>query len=116
MSVGIYTEPNPDMLLSQDGLFTKPFAITFDGRTGGYKEVKLFLHNDDPLYYYTDLTVSIEDSENPTITNRPEDGFAWKLSYGDTKPTYNDWLNIQAANTILGIHSSSGTSRCSGIY
>lgn len=100
MTIGIYTESVPDGLLSQDDLFTKPFAITFDGRTGGYKETRLFLRNNDPSFYYTDMTLALEDSENPPIVSRPEDSFVWKFSYGDTKPTFNDWLNIPAANTL----------------
>jgi hypothetical protein len=100
MGIGIYTEANSETLLSQDDLFTKPFAITFDGRTGGYKEVKLFLRNDDVTRYYTDLIVSLEDLQDPPVTSRPEDGFVWKLSYGDIKPTFNDWVNTPAANSL----------------
>ena len=87
MSISIYTEPNPSAALSQDGTFTNPFAMTFDGRIGGYKEVKLFLRNSDPLNYFTDLVVSLEDNTAESITDRPEDGYVWKLAYGDTKPT-----------------------------
>ena len=100
MGVGIYTDSDPETLLSQDSLFTKPFAITFDGCIGGYKEVKLFLRNDDASRFYTDLVVSLEDLQSPPVTSRPEDGFVWKLSYGDTKPTFNDWSNIAAANSL----------------
>lgn len=103
MSVGIYSEPTSSALLSQDDLFTKPFAITFNGKTGGYKEVKLYLRNDNPLYFYTDLELALEDSTSPTIINRPSDGFIWKMSYGDNKPTYNDWLNTPVAQTLTGI-------------
>lgn len=109
MSVGIYTEPNPDSLLSQDGLFTKPFAITFDGRNGGHKEVRLFLRNDDPTRYYTDLVLSFEDLENPPVTSRPEAGFVWKLSYGDTRPTFNDWSSLPAANSLTAIDDLGST-------
>jgi hypothetical protein len=103
MSVGIYTAATPDGLLSQDDVFTKPFAITFDGRLGGYREVKLFIRNDDALKYYTALQLSLEDTNELSVTNRPEDGFIWKLSYGDTKPTYNDWLNTPISNSLTNI-------------
>lgn len=100
MSVGIYSSPDPTTVLSQNGQFTKPFAVTFDGRIGGYKEIKLFLRNDDPTRYYTNLVLSLEDLEGAPVTSRPEVGFAWKLSYGDTKPTFNDWNNTPAANML----------------
>jgi hypothetical protein len=100
MSINIYTQPNPSTALSQDGAFTSPFALTFDGRVGGYKEVKLFLRNSNPSFYFTDLEVSLEDNTSESITSTPENGYVWKLSYGDTKPTYNDWLNIPEANAL----------------
>lgn len=98
MSIGIYTEPNSESLLSQNGEFTKPFSIAFDGRLGGYKETRLFIRNNDLNVFYTGLTLSLS---NPTGTNIVNNGeFQWKLSYGDTKPTFNDWLNIAPANTM----------------
>lgn len=100
MSLSIYTQPDPETAISQDGFFTNPFAVTFDGRTGGYKEIKLYVRNDDDSFYYSDLQLKLEDSNDPSITNRPSDGFVWKLAYGDTKPTFNDWLNTPAANTL----------------
>jgi hypothetical protein len=103
MAVGIYTEPNPDTLLSEDDLFTRPFAVTFDGRVGGYKEIKLYLRNDDPTFYYTNLVLGLEDSNDEPIISRPEDGYVWKLHYGDLKPTYNDWLAKTPAAPLSNI-------------
>ncbi len=100
MAVGIYTSTDPSSLLSQDGAFTHPFAITFDGRIGGYKETKLYIRNDNPLYYYTDLQLSLEDTGTIQIIDNSGEGFAWKLSYGDAKPTYLDWVNTAANNTL----------------
>jgi hypothetical protein len=101
MSLSIYLQPDPDTAVSQDGFFTNPFPATFDGRTGGYKEIKLYIRNDDDNFYYHDVELKLEDSQFPSVTNRPEDGFVWKLSYGDTKPTYNDWLNTAPANILV---------------
>lgn len=109
MSLSIYLEPSPTTNLSQDGFFTNPFALSFDGRIGGFKERKLYIRNDDPTFYYTGIVLSLLDTEDPTITDRPTEGFSWKLSYGDTKPTYNDWLNT-AANNSLSIPVNLGSS------
>lgn len=111
MTVKIYTEANnSNSALSLGGSFTNPFSLTFDGRTGGFKEVKLFLRNDSADYYYEDLQVSLQDLSDETITDNLADGYAWKLSAGDTKPTFNDWANIAPANTInLGTLGESGS-------
>lgn len=98
MSVEIYTSPSSSALSS--GTLENPFSLAFDGRLGGYKEVKLYIRNNDALYYYTDLTLTLEDNTELGITNNIEKNFSWKLSEGDTKPTFNDWANIAASNTI----------------
>lgn len=101
MAIKIYTEANnSDSALSLGGDFTNPFSITFDGRVGGYKEVKLYIRNDNGDYYYEELQISLVDTTDNTITDNLAVGFAWKLSAGDTKPTFNDWANIAPANTI----------------
>lgn len=100
MGLSIYTRADGVSAISTDGSFTAPFAIAFDGRTGGYKEVQLYVRNDEATRFYSNLTLSLEDNSARSIVTNTEDGFAWKLSYGDTKPTYNDWLNTAAGNTI----------------
>lgn len=100
MSASIYLLPNENSELSKDGLFTNPFSITFDGRSGGTKQARLYVRNNDALYYYTSLTLTSRDLTAQPITERPEDGYVWKLSEGDTQPTQAEWNNIAAANTI----------------
>lgn len=101
MAVGIYTKTTPDSLISQDGLFTNPFAITFDGRLGGFKEKRLYLRNGDAAFYYQQLELSLIDDSATPIINREGDGFVWKLFEGSIKPTLNDWRNIPANNSIV---------------
>jgi len=100
MALGIYLLPSVDAKISQNGDFTNPFALTFDGRSGGVKQVRLYIRNDDQLLYYTNITLKMQDLSGDDIINRIDDGFAWKLSEGDVQPTQNDWNNIAAANTI----------------
>lgn len=100
MALGIYLLPSVEVPVSQDGDFTSPFSLTFDGRTGGVKEFRLYVRNDDAVSYYTDITVKVQDIGSEDIIDRPDDGFAWKLSAGDIQPTENDWNNIAPANTI----------------
>lgn len=100
MALGIYLLPTDNARLSEDRNFLNPFSLTFDGRSGGIKEFRLYIRNDDPLFYYTETTLKLQDISGDDIIDRPEDGFAWKLSEGDVQPTQNDWNNIAAANTI----------------
>lgn len=100
MSVGIYTSAVPEALLSQDGAFTSPFSVTFDGRIGGNKQYRLFVRNDNSLFWYSNLSLTLSDSGSESIINNSQPGFLWKLSAGDTQPTENAWLNIAASNTI----------------
>jgi len=100
MTLGIYTEASIDTELSANGEFTNPLAVTFDGRSGGIKEIRLYVHNIDPSYYYTDVTLTVVDNGINNIVNSEEDGYSWKLSAGDSQPTAADWANIAPANTI----------------
>lgn len=98
MSIGIYTSVDSDSVLSQDGELTHPFAITFDGRVGGFKETKLYIHNDDPIYFYTNIELSLRDENSVSIINN--NGFEWKLFAGDQKPSFNEWKSIPVASSI----------------
>jgi hypothetical protein len=100
MAVKIYSSVDSLSALSTDGELTNPFSISFDGRVGGYKEAKLYIRNSDSLYYYTSLSLTLDDDTDLNITNDLSKGFSWKLFSGDLKPTFNDWANTPAANTI----------------
>ncbi len=100
MALKIYEEADPDTAFSQDGDFTSPFAISFDGRLGGSREVQLFVRNDDATKYYTSITLTVEDTALVNHVDGSETGFEWKLSAGDLQPTAYDWDQITAANTI----------------
>lgn len=100
MGIGIYKQAEPSSAISSDGDFTAPFAITFDGRIGGYKETKLYVRNDDSSLYFSDISLGLQDTTDLSITANTSNGFAWKLSAGDSKPTYNDWLNTPVSNSI----------------
>ena len=97
MAIGIYTTANTTTELSHDTTFSNPFALTFDGRTGGTKQVKLYVRNDDSLLYYENIKVGVSDPLPVSITDQPSEGFAWKLAEGDVQPTENDWRNTPAA-------------------
>lgn len=100
MGIGIYTAPGDDNKISSNQSYTNPLGITFDGRSGGTKEIRLYVRNDDPVFYFSDINLSLQDIGLENVIDRASDGFTWKLSEGDTKPTYNEWANISPANNI----------------
>jgi len=100
MALGIYSAPSISAKFSEDKTFINPLAVTFDGRSGGTRQLRLYIRNDDPSHYYTAISLGLQDLGVTTIIDRPEDGFAWKLSEGDIQPTLNDWANVAAANTV----------------
>ena len=110
MSLGIYLSADPAEELSADGERTKPFSISFEGTAGGTKEVKLYVRNDDSLFYYTGIELGLEDLAASSHIDGTLTGFSWKLSAGDLKPTLNDWAHITAGDDIsLSNLGSSGT-------
>ena len=100
MGIGIYTSADASAKLSLNGDQTNPLGMTFDGRKGGTKEFLLYVRNDDSLYFFNQISLTVNDSGVLNLVNRPEDGWSWKISYGDTQPTAQDWANIEPINTI----------------
>lgn len=100
MALGIYSAANVSSKLSSDGTFQSSLSVTFDGRAGGNKQVKMYVRNSNALYYYESILVGVTDSGLESIIDQPSEGFSWKLIAGDTQPTENDWKNTGAATSI----------------
>lgn len=115
MGLSIYLDAVPTEELSS-GTRTKPFSVSFDGRSGGAKEVKLYLRNDDSLFYYTDIELTLEDNASESHIDGEATGFTWKLSPGDLKPTKNDWTHITAGTEIEFSDLGSGGSPAISTY
>lgn len=114
MSLGIYTAPSDSAKLSADNTFANPLSVTFDGRLGGVKQLRLYVRNDDPLFFYEDIRVlPLDTSDNPIIADT-SNGFVWKLIPGDTQPTEQAWAHTSPATQIsledLGAPGSPDTS------
>lgn len=114
MGLGIYLSADATQDLSENGSFERPFALSFDGRTGGTKQARLYIRNNDDRYYYQNITVGLVDTGPNNIIDQPSEGFSWKLAAGDTQPTENDWRNTAGATTItltdIGASGSPDTS------
>lgn len=99
MGLGIYSDTIPAALLSQAGAFTDPLAVTMDGLAGGSFETRLYVRNDDSLFYYEDISLTPIDTAGVSIVDGT-DGFAWKLREGNTQPTTTEWGDITPAAAI----------------
>ena len=107
MGLGIYETANPSNKFSQNGALTNAICFTFDGIKGGTLVKKLYVRNDDSLYYYDTIKVT------PVIKNGPDiisgvGGFHWKLIAGDTQPLEDQWDLTSNANTISLANLGSG--------
>lgn len=100
MALNIYLEPVDTSPLSKSGRFSNPLGITFDGRLGGTKEIRLYLRNDDPAVRYTNIVLSLQDTDVDSHIDSLDSNYQWKLSEGDTKPTLLDWNNTEANNEL----------------
>jgi hypothetical protein len=94
----IYTLQDADAFLS-DGDSTCPFRVTLDGRDTSSIERKLFVRNEDPTRYYTDISLDVVDKGGDIFANESH-GFKWKLSAGDIQPRPATWVNIPASNSL----------------
>lgn len=85
---------------SVGGVFTHPLLTSVDGRTGGVIEKLLYVRNTNELFQYEDISVVAEQSEGDIDLIGGTNGFSHKMKAGDTKPSSDEWLTIQAGNTI----------------
>jgi hypothetical protein len=99
MALVIYPTASSDNPYSQDGAMTNPIREAFDGRNGGTSETKYYLRNNNILYSYSTIVISLVDSEGRNIVGGV-DGYGWKLSSGDTQPTADEWEAITYGASI----------------
>jgi hypothetical protein len=71
---------------------------SFSATTGSIVERKLHIRNDDPLLYYTNISVAI----NQDTGTFGSSGFSIKLSYGSRQPTEAEWDAIPQ-NTAINL-------------
>lgn len=109
MALAIYETENLNSAYSVSGVFTNPFAITFDGVTGGVSEKQLFVGNNSADYQYTGIVLSLLDNSGQHLIDGTN-GFSWKLSEGSTQPLEAEWDTIDDGNsiTIPNIDTSPG--------
>lgn len=91
MSLGFYDEEIAVLTVER-------FSV--DGRLGGPQESVVFLRNDDPAVYYTDVTATVQMEESDVWGEFAETGWSIKLIYGDRQPTETEWDQVASSNVL----------------
>lgn len=99
MALKIYPDEGISSPYSQDGTASNAFRQAFDGKTGQVRETKLYVRNDDATKNYTGIVVSSVSLSGRNIIDGT-DGYSWKLSAGNTQPTYDGWRAVSNGNSI----------------
>jgi hypothetical protein len=73
---------------------------TFDGRLGGVMDLRVYLRNDKPASWYTDIKVRAVDTVGDDITDGSIPGFYWKIAQKDIALSHEEWDQIEAGNTL----------------
>lgn len=80
---------------------TSPFRSFFDGHLGGVFEEKVYLRNDDPSVYYTNIVASIEVAAYQDTGETGTTGWGVKLMYGERRPTEAEWDAVRPSEPIV---------------
>lgn len=94
MGLAFYKEPGtpygPDVLYS-----------FHNGRTGTVHETILYIRNDDPALYFTELELEIVFSSYIDDGEYAETGWSYKLAYGTRQPTELEWAAIHSGVPLV---------------
>jgi hypothetical protein len=108
MALNLYSIPD------ESGAFTalSPFTVTFDGRTGGSIDRKIYLRNDHPRRWYSNITLEAVDTADNSVrksmVTEGVPGFFWKLAQGD-RPLYQEEWELVAKGNNISIASNIGS-------
>jgi len=100
MSLNFYETPDSVSVLSDDASFSNAFSVTVDGITGGVVHRRIYVRNDDPTKFYTDIEVTPVVLSGTDIVTGATKGYVWKLIVDDTQPAEEEWGLTSAGNTI----------------
>lgn len=100
MPIAIYTSASSGYDVSQNNTFTNPFAVTFDGQSGGVIQKRLYVRNNTNYLAYSGINISVVDNIGISAVDDSH-GYSWKLAAGDAQPTDETWTAISPGNTIV---------------
>ena len=78
-----------------------PHRTFSDGRLGGAHEKLVYLRNDNPSTYYTDLVLSYEQELYNDSGEFGDSGWGVKYLYGERRPTEAEWDEIRSGEPLV---------------
>lgn len=103
MSLDLYeydSDNNQYLMISKDGLQSRPVQTTHDGTNGEIVERKLFLRNDDENLYYTGI--SLKPTPDSMVRkgdiNFPEANTEYKIIFKENQPSKSEWAAVQSGD------------------
>lgn len=71
-----------------------------DGHLGESSERKVYIRNDDPKRYFTDVRMEVYTMSMAESGVSDDASWSVKLSYGERRPTEKEWDYVQNGNTL----------------
>ena len=89
--------PTEDSEVTRQG----PYRTSSDGRLGGAYEEIVYLRNDDPSTYYTNLVLSYEQAIYNDTGEFGDSGWGVKYMYGERRPTEAEWNEVRSGEPLI---------------
>lgn len=103
MSLDIYefdSDNNQYLLISENGLQSRPIQTTHDGTNGEVEERKLFLRNNDENFYYVNISLKPSPDNKVRVgdINFPEANIGYKIIFKENQPGTSEWAAVQSGD------------------
>ena len=96
MSLSLYEAPNTDPFVAKNN----PLRFTFNGSLGGSVAQQVYIRNDDPTRWYSDITIFAVDLSGKARATDAFPGYAVQLIEKDTPPTADEWVSVIPGNQL----------------
>ena len=77
-----------------------PLVTTHNGFTGGEREMLIYLKNQHPEFYYSNVSLTIEMPDLVEGEVFSNSGWSIKIKYGSEQPTEKQWGDIMVNSEI----------------
>ena len=92
--------------LSESGAMTSPLILVHNPDETTSLTQKIFLKNDDPTKYYTDVTLSFKPDS--AVEDGNNTGWEWKILQQDSEPHAGDWATASSSVEITDVNAVDG--------
>lgn len=94
---------NQYLMVSQDGLQSRPIQTTHDGTNGEIVEKKLYLRNDNENFYFNSINLQAVPASKVRVSdiNYPEAFIGYKIIFKESQPTKSEWAAVQSGDSAI---------------